>query len=68
MQPLYRSGRDPHSKFSLDVKTENVTHIPEGYEKAMMYIIEDFLGISGQTSQSGPKWLGNTKKGSWVGL
>ena len=39
---------DPHPKFGLSVKTDDVTRIPRAYEEIYYYIMEAFWGKQGR--------------------
>lgn len=52
----------------LDVKTDDATHTPRGYEKFYSLHNKDFQEKQGRLLKLVQKWLERAKKRDWVGF
>lgn len=59
--------QDELPKFGLDVKPDDATHTPKGYEEVCYSLNEVFWGEQGDSTQFW-KWLERTRNGDWLGV
>lgn len=65
---IHKVKIDSHSKFSLDVKTDDDTHRSQGYEKVYYSHHEAFWGEQGRLPNLVQKWLEKAGKRDWLGV